>query len=105
MSDYEDDEVDADDVDDMEDEAGPEEIEEEMEDKDYAEESSAPTYAIPSREVVSVEHPLIIQNLDNGIKTFGRAPNWSKVCGTIEEATQSRDFSVPSKLKLIGQIC
>ncbi|PQE29754.1 hypothetical protein CJF32_00000412 [Rutstroemia sp. NJR-2017a WRK4] len=88
MSDYEDDEVDADDMDDMEGEAeaGPEEIEEEMEGEDYAEESSAPTYAIPSREVVSVEHPLIIQNLDNGIKTFGRAPNWSKILeGTEDE--------------------
>jgi general transcription factor 3C polypeptide 5 (transcription factor C subunit 1) len=83
MSDYEHDDVDVDDIDDMEGEAGPEDIEEEIVGDDYEEESSAPTYTIPSREVVAVEHPLIIQNLDNGIKTFGRAPNWSKVCGAV----------------------
>ncbi|KAI1004947.1 hypothetical protein K3495_g3269 [Podosphaera aphanis] len=31
----------------------------------------APSYEIPSRTIVAVEHPMIIKNLDNGIKTFG----------------------------------
>ncbi|KAH8758701.1 RNA polymerase III transcription factor IIIC subunit-domain-containing protein, partial [Hyaloscypha finlandica] len=31
----------------------------------------APQFEIGTREVVAVEHPAIIQNLDNGIKTFG----------------------------------
>lgn len=83
MSDYEDE--DDDHMDYVEGEAGEEEeLEEVIEGDDYQEEASAPTYTIPSREVVAVEHPMIIQNLENGIKTFGRAPNWSKVCGTMD---------------------
>jgi hypothetical protein len=34
--------------------------------------SSAPTYPIHGREVIAVEHPMVIKNLDNGLKTFGR---------------------------------
>lgn len=50
-------------------------------DYDYEEEDpSAPVYTVPPREIVAVEHPLIIKNLENGIKTFGRQPQWNKVC-------------------------
>ncbi|CAD6502891.1 BgTH12-02565 [Blumeria graminis f. sp. triticale] len=31
----------------------------------------APTFLIPRRKIVAVEHPMIVRNLDNGIKTFG----------------------------------
>lgn len=56
--------------------------EEEDGDYDYEEEDqSAPIYTIPPREIVAVEHPLIVKNLENGIKTFGRQPQWNKVCG------------------------
>lgn len=56
--------------------------EEEDGDFDYEEEDqSAPVYTIPPREIVAVEHPLIVKNLENGIKTFGRQPQWNKVRG------------------------
>jgi hypothetical protein len=32
---------------------------------------SAPSFRIPPREIVAVEHPMIIKNIDNGLKTFG----------------------------------
>lgn len=32
---------------------------------------SAPTYLVPVREVVALEHPMIIKNIDNGLKTLG----------------------------------
>ncbi|KAB8292124.1 hypothetical protein EYC80_007867 [Monilinia laxa] len=57
-------------------------------DYDYEEEEdpSAPVYTIPPREIVAVEHPLIIKNLENGIKTFGRQPQWNKILeGTEDE--------------------
>ena len=34
--------------------------------------SSAPVYTVPGKEIVAVEHPMIIKNIDNGLKTFGR---------------------------------
>ncbi len=33
---------------------------------------TAPTYTIPRRSLGALEHPLIIKNLDKGIKTFGQ---------------------------------
>lgn len=33
---------------------------------------TAPTYTIPPRRLGALEHPLIIKNLDKGIKTFGQ---------------------------------
>ncbi|KAK6596921.1 hypothetical protein H4I96_09573 [Botrytis cinerea] len=61
--------------------------EEEDGDFDYEEEDqSAPVYTIPPREIVAVEHPLIVKNLENGIKTFGRQPQWNKILeGTEDE--------------------
>ncbi|CAD6451712.1 34ee5738-046b-40e9-b279-eb631b46c707 [Sclerotinia trifoliorum] len=65
-----------------------EENEDEDGDYDYddEEEQSAPIYTIPPREIVAVEHPLIVKNLENGIKTFGRQPQWNKILeGTEDE--------------------
>ena len=39
----------------------------------------APEFEIGPREVVAVEHPAIIQNLDNGIKTFGTNQPFERV--------------------------
>ncbi len=36
------------------------------------EHGTAPTYTIPPRRLAALEHPLIIKNLDKGIKTFGQ---------------------------------
>jgi general transcription factor 3C polypeptide 5 (transcription factor C subunit 1) len=35
------------------------------------EDAAAPIFDVPDREVVALEHPMIIQNLENAIKTFG----------------------------------
>ncbi len=42
-------------------------------------EQFAPEFEIGTREVFAVEHPAIIQNLDNGIKTFGRDQPFERV--------------------------
>jgi general transcription factor 3C polypeptide 5 (transcription factor C subunit 1) len=39
----------------------------------------APEFEVGSREVIAVEHPAIIQNLDNGIKTFGTNQPFERV--------------------------
>lgn len=33
--------------------------------------SSAPRYIVPRREIVAVEHPMVVKNIDNALKTFG----------------------------------
>jgi hypothetical protein len=32
---------------------------------------SAPAFAVPMREIVALEHPMIVKNIDNGLKTLG----------------------------------
>jgi general transcription factor 3C polypeptide 5 (transcription factor C subunit 1) len=46
----------------------------------------APEFEIGTREVVAVEHPAIIQNLDNGIKTFGDNQPFERVSSSTVAA-------------------
>jgi hypothetical protein len=39
----------------------------------------APIYKVTPREVVAVEHPMIIQNIDNALKTFGKGRPFDRV--------------------------
>jgi general transcription factor 3C polypeptide 5 (transcription factor C subunit 1) len=39
----------------------------------------APTYEVALREVIAVEHPAIIKNLDNALKSFGRNNPFERV--------------------------
>jgi len=39
----------------------------------------APTYEVAPREVIAVEHPAIIKNLDNALKSFGRNNPFERV--------------------------
>lgn len=41
--------------------------------------TDAPVYTFKPREVVAVEHPMVIHNIDNGLKTFGRTPAFREV--------------------------
>jgi hypothetical protein len=41
--------------------------------------STAPAYKVPPRKVVAVEHPLVIKNLENGLKTFGKNKPFERV--------------------------
>ncbi|KAI1639734.1 RNA polymerase III transcription factor IIIC subunit-domain-containing protein [Biscogniauxia mediterranea] len=40
---------------------------------------TAPTFEVPERKIVAVEHPCILLNLDNGLKAFGPQPNFHKL--------------------------
>ncbi|RYO98275.1 hypothetical protein DL764_007141 [Monosporascus ibericus] len=40
---------------------------------------AAPTLDLPSRKIVAIEHPCIIQNIDKGLDTFGPQPNFRSV--------------------------
>ena len=40
---------------------------------------AAPVYTVPPRKVVAVEHPLVVKNLENGLKTFGRNRPFERV--------------------------
>jgi hypothetical protein len=31
---------------------------------------SAPAFTVPTREIVALEHPMIVKNIDNGLKTL-----------------------------------
>jgi general transcription factor 3C polypeptide 5 (transcription factor C subunit 1) len=33
--------------------------------------ASAPIFEVTRRDVVAVEHPMVVKNLDNALKTFG----------------------------------
>lgn len=33
----------------------------------------APTFTVPERDIVAVEHPMVVKNVDNALKTFGKA--------------------------------
>ncbi|KAK8110495.1 Transcription factor tau subunit sfc1 [Apiospora kogelbergensis] len=39
----------------------------------------APVYEVPTRKVIAIEHPCIIQDLDRGIKSFGSNPKFQKL--------------------------
>jgi hypothetical protein len=40
---------------------------------------TAPIYSIAPRNVVAVEHPMIVRNLENGLRTFGNGPAFPRV--------------------------
>jgi hypothetical protein len=42
-------------------------------------EGAAPVFKVPEREIIAVEHPMIVQNIDNGIKTFGNNHPFQRV--------------------------
>lgn len=47
----------------------------------------APWYDVPRKDVVSIEHPCLIRNVDNGIKSLGGPLALNKVSGCeIKEA-------------------
>lgn len=55
--------------------------EEEEEDEEEVEAPAklAPTYEIPGRFITALEHPMILENLENGLKTLGRGNPYAKV--------------------------
>ena len=59
-------------------------------------EQFAPEFELGTREVFAVEHPAIIQNLDNGIKTFGRDQPFERVSLSHFLFLKSRDLRNPA---------
>lgn len=41
--------------------------------------SAAAVCNVPPRKVVAVDHPLVVKNLENGLKTFGRNQPFERV--------------------------
>lgn len=39
----------------------------------------APILMVPEREIVAVEHPMVVKNIENGLKTLGKAPPFQLV--------------------------
>ncbi|RFU35212.1 hypothetical protein B7463_g1097, partial [Scytalidium lignicola] len=60
----------------------------------------APVYTFKPREVVAVEHPMVIKNIDNGLKTFGRTP-------ALREIIDTEDFEgcIPLYLRYNDPMC
>ncbi|KAK1760872.1 transcription factor tau subunit sfc1 [Echria macrotheca] len=54
----------------------------------------APVYSIPGRRLGALEHPLILKDLDRGIKTFGRNPTLQTILDSA-----SPQISVPLYLR------
>ncbi|KAI1818108.1 hypothetical protein GGS20DRAFT_529777 [Poronia punctata] len=47
--------------------------------------ASAPTLEVPERKIVAVDHPCILLNLENGLKSFGPKPNFQKLVDDVQE--------------------
>lgn len=51
---------------------------------DRARDRTAPWYSIPAREIVTVEHPCVVQNIDKGIQTLDGNGGISRASKTSE---------------------
>ena len=47
---------------------------------------TAPTYTIPPQRLGALEHPMIIKNLDKGIKTLGQNNAFQAVCPSTAQS-------------------
>ncbi|TQS34159.1 hypothetical protein Golomagni_05468 [Golovinomyces magnicellulatus] len=61
---------------------------------------AAPIFNIPSRKLVAVEHPMIIMNLDNGIKTFGSNLPFERIINS-----EDPEDCVPLYLRYNDKMC
>ncbi|KAF4630494.1 hypothetical protein G7Y89_g7641 [Cudoniella acicularis] len=62
--------------------------------------SYAPIFKIPLTKVVAVEHPMIVKNLENGLKTFGTTQPFKRI---VE--TSGSDDCVPLFLRYNDPMC
>lgn len=57
---------------------------------------SAPAFAVPMREIVALEHPMIIKHIDNGLKTLGSGVPLQQVSISLQcLGSVSFGFSTP----------
>ncbi|KAE9364185.1 hypothetical protein N431DRAFT_488810 [Stipitochalara longipes BDJ] len=76
------------------------ESESEPEPEQEQEQELAPEFKIGTREVVAVEHPAIIQNLDNAIKTFGNNQPFERIINCADP-----DECIPLYLRFKDPTC
>ena len=64
----------------------------------YPEEDDEPVpcYDIPARRITSLEHPLIIKDLDKGLKTFGNQPDYGAVRRCNKKRCKKKILSHPN---------
>ncbi|KAL3422939.1 RNA polymerase III transcription factor [Phlyctema vagabunda] len=62
--------------------------------------SSAPIFPIPLRDIVAVEHPMIIKNIDNGMKTFGHGHPFQRIIDSHDH-----DGALPLYLRPNDRTC
>ncbi|KAI0196734.1 RNA polymerase III transcription factor IIIC subunit-domain-containing protein [Xylaria flabelliformis] len=46
---------------------------------------SAPIFEVPERKIVAIDHPCILLNLDNGLRSFGPKPDFRKLVDDVQE--------------------
>ncbi|KAI0169518.1 hypothetical protein GGR52DRAFT_550383 [Hypoxylon sp. FL1284] len=46
---------------------------------------AAPIFDVPDRKIIAIEHPCIVMNLDKGLATFGRNPDFQKLLADTSE--------------------
>ncbi|KAI1819161.1 hypothetical protein F4861DRAFT_528025 [Xylaria intraflava] len=46
---------------------------------------SAPTFEVPERKIVAIDHPCILLNLEKGLQSFGPKPNFQKLVDDVPE--------------------
>jgi hypothetical protein len=57
-----------------------------------------PAYEVPARSIIAMEHPMIIKNIDNGLKTFG---NGVPIHQVGEIYIQSTPYFFQGKIKIL----
>ncbi|KAI0456774.1 RNA polymerase III transcription factor IIIC subunit-domain-containing protein [Xylaria acuta] len=45
----------------------------------------APTFEVPERKIIAVDHPCILLNLENGLRSFGPKPDFQKLVDDVQE--------------------
>ncbi|OTA94382.1 hypothetical protein M434DRAFT_30003 [Hypoxylon sp. CO27-5] len=49
--------------------------------------SGAPSFDVPQRKIVAIEHPCVVLNLDKGLATFGQDPDFQKLLSDTADTT------------------
>ncbi|KAI1733530.1 hypothetical protein F4680DRAFT_398767 [Xylaria scruposa] len=46
---------------------------------------SAPIFEVPERKIVAIDHPCVLLNLENGLRSFGPKPDFRKLVDDVQE--------------------
>lgn len=65
-------------------------------DMEPAQSSTAPVYTVPQERVVSIEHPCVVRNFDNGIKSLGGEPRMKHVSAGVSTSVVTIELTDPN---------